>query len=259
MNIIADLHTHTCVSQHAHSTLVEMCKGARKAGHVAIGITDHAPAMKDGAMDWHFQSFELNIPRMLEGIFVLRGAEANILQPDGRLDLEDYVLDTLDYVVASIHNETFLERDPFRITEILLETLKNDRIDILGHMGSPIFKFDYEAIISKCNEYDKVVEINNNSFYARKGSKENCYEIAKLCKKYDVPISLNSDSHFYLNVGKVDRASEIVESVNFPKELVINHSLDNLNDYFLRKKHINIKALIEDAKENNELNFIDEY
>ena len=33
------------------------------------------------------------IPRILEGVYVLRGAEANILQPDGRLDIPDIFKD----------------------------------------------------------------------------------------------------------------------------------------------------------------------
>lgn len=257
MNIVADLHTHTSVSHHAYSTIVEMCKGAKKAGHIALGTTDHGPALQDGAHQWHFQSLEMFIPRILEGVYVLRGAEANILQPDGRLDIPDHVLDTLDYVVASIHNETFLERDPDRITEIMLKVLENPRIDILGHLGAPIFKFDYETLISKCNEYDKVVEVNNNSFYARKGSKENCLEIAKLCKKYDVPISVNSDAHFCLGVGKIDRAQGIIEAADFPEELIINASPENLQKYFMRKKGLDILGEIEKVKESGEFNTLD--
>ena len=49
MRIIADLHTHTIVSDHAYSTLEEMVAGAARANLAAIAITDHGPQMPDGA------------------------------------------------------------------------------------------------------------------------------------------------------------------------------------------------------------------
>lgn len=53
---IADLHTHTMVSQHAYSTLDEMASAARELGFSAIGITDHGPGMLDGAIAHHFSA-----------------------------------------------------------------------------------------------------------------------------------------------------------------------------------------------------------
>lgn len=43
MQIIADLHTHTNVTDHAFSTLTEMVQAAEDRGLAAIAITNHGP------------------------------------------------------------------------------------------------------------------------------------------------------------------------------------------------------------------------
>ena len=235
MKAIADLHTHTNASKHAHSTLMELCSYANKIGLKALAVTDHGPAIPDGMHEWRFVSYTIFVPRMIEDVFLIRGAEANILQPDGRLDVPNHILKKLDMVIASLHNETCLERDPKKITEILLDVIENPLVDILGHLGTPTFDFEHETVIKKAKKYDKVIEVNNNSFYSRKGSKENCEDIAKLCMKYEVPISVNSDAHFAYNVGDLGIAMEMLEKINFPEELIINSSMDNLRNYFLKK------------------------
>ena len=64
MHIIADLHTHTNVSAHAHSSLEEMVQGAKRAGLSAIAITNHGPAMEDGAHQWHYANLNI-VPRKI--------------------------------------------------------------------------------------------------------------------------------------------------------------------------------------------------
>ena len=107
MKIVADMHTHTNVSAHAFSSLDEMVRGARDAGLRAIAITNHGPAMKDGAHQWHFGNMGI-IPRVMHGVTVIRGIECNILPPDGALDrMEGWCYNALDYVIASFHEPCF--------------------------------------------------------------------------------------------------------------------------------------------------------
>ena len=54
----------------------------------AIAITDHAPAIPDGAHPWHFQNLKA-IPREIYGVKILYGAEVNILDLEGNIDLAD--------------------------------------------------------------------------------------------------------------------------------------------------------------------------
>ncbi|MFI3114581.1 MAG: PHP domain-containing protein [Clostridia bacterium] len=238
MDIVADLHTHTNVSHHAVSTFEEMVAGAKRKGHIAIAITNHAKDMPDSAHDWHFGMFRY-IPKVIEGIFIIGGGEANI-RNDGSIDLtkENYV-HTLDYVVASMHDRVFTKTDRTDIENAYLKVLENPYVTTLGHIGTPKFKFDYEKIISKCNEHKKIVEINCGSFESR-NSYGNCEQILLLCKKHRVPIALSSDAHISYAIGNVEKGIELVEKHDFPLELIVNISRENLKKYFIEYKNIDI-------------------
>ena len=68
MQIIADLHTHTSVTDHAFSTLTEMVQAAEDRGLAAIAITNHGPTNPDGPHEWHFSNLNLiHVIRYLGG------------------------------------------------------------------------------------------------------------------------------------------------------------------------------------------------
>ena len=86
MNIIADLHTHTLVSEHAYSTVDEMVNSAKEKGLLALAITDHGPHSSDGAKSVHFKAMH-SLPDYINGVRLLRGCEANIVDYSGKVDL----------------------------------------------------------------------------------------------------------------------------------------------------------------------------
>ncbi len=86
--VIADLHTHTIACSHAQSTIMEIMALAPKHGMKAVAITDHGPALSDGVHRWHFGQTTL-FPRVINGVYMLRGIEANIQNPNGALDLDE--------------------------------------------------------------------------------------------------------------------------------------------------------------------------
>lgn len=231
MNIIADLHTHTSVSHHAVSSFEEMVAGAKRQGHKAIAITNHAREIGDGAHDWHFGVFRY-IPKTIDGIAIIGGGEANI-RTDGTIDIDEtnHALD-LDYIIASIHDQTFKSTDALVIEKAYQKVLENPLVNTFGHIGTPKYKFNYETIVSQCNKYKKIIEINCGSFESRKGSIDNCREILKLCKKHSVPIALTSDSHISYTIGAVEKGIALVKEVDYPQNLIINISEQNLRNYF---------------------------
>lgn len=245
MKIIADLHTHTNVSHHAHSSLEEMVRGAKRAGHRAIAITNHGPAMEDGAHQWHFANMTI-VPRKMDGVAVLRGVELNILPPDGGIDpIELRYLKNLDYVIASFHVQAFPPATREVHTLALENILRNPYVTTFGHLGTEDFAFDQERIISQCNQFGKIVEINNNSLAIRRGSRENCTSIAKLCMKYKVPVVVTSDAHIAHMVGKVDAAMAMLEGIGFPEELILNTDWDKLAAYFQKIRGLDINSFKE--------------
>ena len=112
---------------------------------------------------------------------------------------------------------------------------KNPQVNVIGHSGLVSFVYDYEKVIPEFGKNGKLVEINNSSFYVRKGSERNCKKIAELCKKHEVSIVVNSDSHFCTRVGKFDKALELLKEVEFPEHLVINADKTRFENYL--KEH----------------------
>ena len=232
MQIIADLHTHTNVTDHAFSTLTEMVHAAKERGLAAIAITNHGPTNPDGPHEWHFSNLDL-IPRQIEGVTVIRGIEFDITAPAGGINvMSNKSLKPIEFALASFHECLFPPADKTIHTQALEAILYNPYVNAFPHLGIANFPFAHEYIISRCNEHGKIVEINNASLNIRKGSRENCADIARLCKKYEVPIAVDSDSHICYRVGHVEGALEMLEEVGFPEELVINSSVERLDAYF---------------------------
>lgn len=231
MNIIADTHCHTIASTHAYSTIEEMVRAAKVEGLYAIAITDHGRSMPGAPGKWYFENL-IVLPRFLDDVLLIRGIEANVIDFEGNLDIDDFILSRVDWIVASMHRETLRSSgDVDECTEAWMNIAKNPRVNVIGHSGSEFFKFDYEKVIPEFGRTGKLVEINNNSFKVRKEAILNCKKIVQLCKKYEVPVVVNSDAHFSSQVGKVDNALELLREVDFPNELIVNSSVEKFKNY----------------------------
>lgn len=231
IEIIADTHCHTIASSHAYSTVMENVEAAKKRGLFAIAITDHGKNMPNSPGKWYFKNL-ICIPKFVNGVRVLKGIEANVIDYDGNLDDDREENSELEWMIASIHDYSIKGEGGIEAcTNAWLEVAKNPLVNVIGHCGVEKFKFDYEKVIPEFGANGKVVEINNNSFYIRKDAIKNCLQIAKLCKKYGVRVVVNSDAHFCLQVGVFDNAVKMLEEIDFPKELIINSSRKNFENY----------------------------
>lgn len=76
-----DLHMHTLASTHAYSTVHDYIAAAARKHIRLIAITDHGPEMVDAPHPFHFNNLRV-LPRVVDGVGILRGIEANI-KPGG--------------------------------------------------------------------------------------------------------------------------------------------------------------------------------
>lgn len=234
MNIIADLHTHTTVSHHAYSTLAELLDEAKKKDLYAMALTNHAPAMEDGARALHFKCLA-KLPKIIDGVRLYRGTELNITDFTGSIDLSNTTLGKLDFVIASYHIECIKSGTVEEHTQGWLGAIKNPYVDCMGHSGNPTFAFDMARVVLECKKLGKIIEINASSEHARKGSYKNCKEIALLCKKHGVHLAVNSDAHSKWSVGEFGPAIDLLKEVDFPEEMVINSSIERLHAYLEKR------------------------
>ena len=102
MKFVLDTHTHTLASGHSYSTIREMAHTANERGLKLLGITEHAPKMPGSCHEFYFQNLKV-VDRQMCGVELLLGAELNIMDPDGTVDLPDTILRKLDITIASLH------------------------------------------------------------------------------------------------------------------------------------------------------------
>lgn len=223
--IVADLHTHTLVSNHAFNTITEMAAKAKAIGYKALAITDHGCAMPDSPHPWYFYNLR-RLPDVMEGIPVLKGVEANVLDLKGTLDFAPEDLEKLDWVIASIHSDCLpgrLSQD--QATELWLKVAENPFVDMIGHSEQARHVYDYDAVAKVFAQKHKVVELNGNSAVVRPEGAGNMKALALACKKNGCRIALNTDAHsIYLLEAGVEALAELLREINFPEELVVNTS-----------------------------------
>ena len=227
MNFVADLHTHTLFSGHAFNTATEMINQAQKLGLKCIAITDHGPAMPDSGHMWHFMN-KGQLPKKIGDMIVLFGAEADVMDIEGNVDITPWYIENLDWVIASIHKDIIPQLSFDEATQLWLNVAKNPYIDMIGHCEQVEHAFDYEKVIPVFAANNKVVELNVNSAVVRPSGQKNMLEIAKLCKKYGCKVSVNSDAHSIYKLGETGNVPAMLKEIDFPEELVINTSYENL-------------------------------
>ncbi|MCR4431558.1 MAG: phosphatase [Tepidanaerobacteraceae bacterium] len=235
MILEVDTHCHTVASGHAYSTVAENAHEAARKGLKMIAITDHGPGLPGGPHFYHFGNIKV-LPRRIEGVYILRGIEANIMDVDGNLDLQETYLKNLDIVLAGFHTLCFTSGSVEENTMAAINAMKNPYVDVLVHPGNPEFPINIDKVVQAAIEYNVLIEINNSSFtVSRRGSEENCLLIAKKAAVLGAKICVGSDAHICYDVGNSDKALKIIEEAAIPEENVLNTSAEKVID-FLKSK-----------------------
>lgn len=229
------MHTHTIASTHAYSTILENCTFAEKYGLKGIAMTDHAMNMPDSPHIWHFVNLGV-LPRKISGVTVLRGIEANVIGDNGELDVDERLLKSLEWIVASMHRDCYKPSTAENHTNSYLKLAQNPYVDVIGHCTTSPFPFDYEKGVKAFKEYGKLVEINESSILSTRSPAKNAVELLKLCKKYEVPVVFDSDCHYCELIGQTPIVIKMAEELDFPEKLVMNTDWERIREYVLAKR-----------------------
>lgn len=230
-----DTHTHTIMSGHAYSTFLENVRFAADSGLKLLATTDHGVAMPGGPPASYFNNFKV-IPRVIWGVEIMMGVEANIIDYDGHIDMPNQKLQRMDIVIASLHEVCIKPGSREENTKALLNAMENKYVDIIGHPGNPRFEIDIDAVVKKAREKSILIEINNSSFVSsRSGSYDNCLEIARKAREMGVNMVLGSDAHICFDIGHFEKADEIIQKAGIPDELIMNTSPERFKKYLADK------------------------
>ena len=235
MKAIIDLHTHALASGHAYSTVKENIEYAKINGLKYYGLSDHGINMPGGPHIFYFQNLKV-LPKEVDGVRILKGMEANIIDYNGNIDVEmDKYIKGLDYLIASLHTVCLEPGTKEENTRATLNAMDHELVKIIGHPDDGRYELDYEVIVKKAKEKNVLLEVNNSSLSEgsfRPNARENYKELLSLCKEHKVRVILGTDSHICYQVGIFDNAEKLLEEIDFPKELVINYHEDEIVEFF---------------------------
>ena len=154
-----DLHTHTTWSDGKDS-LEDMVAAALGKGYAYYAICDHSQRLRGDLLYQQSEAIDA-LNELVAPFRILKGIEVNV-RPDGTLDVEDELLATRDWVVASVHSR--FDHDP---TGRVLAAMESPYVDVIGHVTNrKIGKrqpshVDIERLVEKALETGTFLEINS--------------------------------------------------------------------------------------------------
>lgn len=97
-----DFHIHSEFSDDATASLEDIVTEALRGGLVAIGIVDHVRGNAPWLRERESQLSELR-EEHVDDIAIFSGVEVKVVDDKGSIDLDDRVVNDVDYVIASFH------------------------------------------------------------------------------------------------------------------------------------------------------------
>jgi putative hydrolase len=242
MEFYGDYHTHSYNSD-GRQTVEEIVAAARRRGLKEVAVTDHGPlaaviGVKNAGIYRDLRKTIDQINAEDGNPRVLLGAEANIRDRKGTLDIPNEVIDQLDILIAGIHPYTlptsvdegigFFAQNSLRHlgkrqrqkaieanTEAIVEVLdKNPEIDIISHPGL-FFNVDIAEVARACLRNGVLFEINCGH------GQPGISDIIK-AEQVGVEFIINSDSHFQDTVGYLEYGIQAIEKLGINQERVVN-------------------------------------
>ena len=231
--ISLDPHTHTIMSGHAYSSLQEMVTAAQEKNLEILGITEHAPGIPGTCNPIYFRNLHV-VPRRHGNLRLLLGAELNILDTKGSLDLDEYYYKMIDIRIAGIHLLCWQGGTIEENTDGMLAAIRNPWTQIISHPGDGTADLLFEPIVLAAKETKTLLEINNSSLNPnrkKEKARANNLEILRLCKRYEVPVVLGSDAHISYDIANYGFIWPLLQETNFPDELIMNYDAGRFLTY----------------------------
>jgi len=191
-------HIHTTASDGSNS-LSEIVDAAKKMGWKYIGISDHsqtasyAGGLKEDQIKVQHEEIDKINAFYNPDFHVFKGIESDIL-PDGNLDYPDKILESFDFIIASVHSSFRLSREV--MTNRILNAMKHPCTTMLGHptgrllLSREPYELDMDKILETAAELNIIIEINSHPHRLDLDWRE-----VRKARELDIMISINPDAH----------------------------------------------------------------
>ncbi len=233
-------HNHTTASD-GRNTLAEMTAAAEALGWDYLGIADHSKSsvQAKGLSEARLAAQVAEIRALnASGRFkthVFAGTECDIL-PDGRLDYDDGVMASLDYVVASVHSAFTQSSDD--MTARIIRAIEHPRTTMLGHTTGRLllrregYAVNVTKIIDAAISHRVIIELNASPWrldldwrHWRKAAARGL-----LC-------AINPDAHEIDGLSHVEAGINAARKGWLARENVLNtRSLGDVRRWFLERR-----------------------
>ena len=217
-------HNHTTYSDGG-DTLEDMAAAAKALGLKYLGIADHSQSLTvanglNAERVRHQQAAIDALNKRLKGMHIFKGTECDILA-DGRLDFDDDLLATFDYVVASVHSHFKQSRE--EMTDRIVRAIRHPAVTMLGHATGRLlleregYAVDLEAVLQAAAECGVMVEIN-----AHPARLDLDWVHCRRAKALGVMIVINPDAHSTRGLGLYRFGLDVARRAWLTKEDVFN-------------------------------------
>ena len=239
-DIAGILHAHTDRSDGL-DTLETMAEATLSRGYQYFGVADHSKSAHyaggltpEEVAEQQVEADALN-RKYGRRFHIFKGIESDILA-DGALDYSDEMLETFDFVVASVHGRFKMDRA--EQTERIIRAVSNPYTTILGHMTGrqllrrPGYDIDIEKVLGACAEHGVVVEINANPW--RLDLDWRWHETAL---NLGCLMSINPDAHSTRELDLTRWGVEMARKGGVPKDKILNClSKDEFASYLEKRR-----------------------
>ena len=166
-HVRGDLHCHTTWSD-GRASVHEMALAAQLRGYEYLAICDHSPNVSVvpglDAEQLRRQAEEIaHVNELVAPFRVLRGVECDI-RADGSLDVDDRVLESLEWVQLSLHAGQ--RRSRGELTRMVTEAMRHPAVRALSHPKGRILNhrpenaLDLDEVFAVALETGVAVEVN---------------------------------------------------------------------------------------------------
>jgi DNA polymerase (family X) len=231
-HVRGDLHCHTTWSD-GRDSVHDMALAAQERGYDYLAICDHSPNVRvvpgldsDQLVRQAEEIAEVN--EVVAPFRVLRGVECDI-RADGSLDVEDRVLESLEWVQLSLHAGQ--RRSRHELTRIVTEAMRHPAVRALSHPKGRILNhrpenaLDLDEVFATALETGVAVEVNGLPDRLDLSA-----EHVREALSAGVSLVLNSDAHSAGGLARIELAVATARKGGAETAAIVNcRPLDELS------------------------------